>query len=386
MCAKPPANFTLNPTNWSRMTWILAFWAAWVMVIPARAVILWNDPGITLVHENGAGADILGGALKRDDSANDTLYFKFHVDPLSDTNSEEYFAAFELFEGDAERLGIGNARKAWAYSAFFNADEAGETNRVADYVDLHTSKPESGTDRNLGSYQYPRRGVGTTIVFKIQYIPGEDDLVTVWLNPDLGPGANEAYQPESLTTRFNANADFDEIRLRHGGGGGGWAFSDLAIATSFSDFVDVSSARPTDTTAGVAAGTPAFSFQSWQKEQGLPQSPVRALAQTHDGYLWIGSDDGLARFDGLRFVAFGIQEGIKCGPVSTLFEDSRGVLWIGSTDSGLSRWQNNQLTTFTTRDGLPANSITALAEDAAGRLWVGTDAGLILWQNGKFFP
>ena len=177
--------------------------------------------------------------------------------------------------------------------------------------------------------------------------------------------------------------DFDEIRLRHGGGGGGWAFSDLAIATSFSDFVDVSSARPSDTTAGVAGGTPAFSFQSWQKEQGLPQSPVRALAQTHDGYLWVGSDDGLARFDGLRFVAFGIQEGIKCGPVSTLFEDSRDALWIGSTDSGLSRWQNNQITTFTTRDGLPANSITALAEDAAGRLWVGTDAGLMLWQNGQ---
>ena len=128
MRAKPVADFALSPTNWHRTAWMLALWAAWVMVIPASAVILWNDPDTTLVHENGAGADILGGAVKRDDSANDTLYFKFHVDPLSDTNSEEYFAAFELFEGDAERLGIGNAMKAWAYSAFFNADEAGETN------------------------------------------------------------------------------------------------------------------------------------------------------------------------------------------------------------------------------------------------------------------
>jgi ligand-binding sensor domain-containing protein/signal transduction histidine kinase len=368
------------------MTWLFATWTVLVLVIPARAVILWNDPDTTLVHENGTGTDILSGAVKRDDSANDTLYFKFHVDPLSDTNSEEYFAAFELFDGDAERLGIGNAMKAWAYSAFFHADEAGETNRVADYIDLHTSKPESGTDRNSGSYQYPRLGVGATIVFKIQYIPGEDDLVTVWLNPDLGPGANEAYQPEGLTTRFNANASFDEIRLRHAGGGGGWSFSDLAIATSFSDFVDASSARPSDTASGVASGTLAFSFQSWQKEQGLPQSPVRALVQTHDGYLWIGSDDGLARFDGLRFVAFGAPEGMKCGPVSTLLEDGRGALWIGSTDSGLSCWQNNQFTTFTTRDGLPANSITGLAEDSAGRLWVGTDAGLMLWQNGKSLP
>jgi ligand-binding sensor domain-containing protein/signal transduction histidine kinase len=376
----------LRRAAWHRMTQLLAPWMAMVLVTPASAVILWNDPDTTLVHENGAGTDILGGAVKRDDSANDTLYFKFHVDPLSDTNSEEYFAAFELFDGNAERLGIGNAMKAWAYSAFFHANDSGESNNITGYIDLHTSKSESSIAGASASYQYPRRGSGVTIVFKVQYVPGEDDLVTVWLNPDLGPGANEAYQPEGLTTRFNANASFDEIRLRHGGGGNGWSFSDLAIATSFSDFVDVSSARPSDTTSGVTGGTLAFSFQSWQKEQGLPQNPVRALVQTHDGYLWVGNDDGLVRFDGLRFVAFGIQEGIKCGPVSTLFEDHRGALWIGSTDGGLSCWQNNQISTFTTRDGLPANSITALAEDAAGRLWVGTDAGLILWQNGKALP
>ncbi len=368
------------------MVWLLMVATAWLLVTPASAVILWNDPDTTLVHENGAGTDILGGALKRDDSAYDTLYFKFHVDPLSDTNSEEYFAGFELYEGDVERLGIGNALKAWAYSAFFHADDTGASNNLGGYIDLHTLNPESTAGGASGSYQYPRRGVGITIVFKVQYIPGEDDLVTVWLNPDLGPGANEAYQPEGLTTRFNANASFDEIRLRHAGGGGGWAFSDLAVATSFSDFVDVSSARPSEANEDVAGGARAFSFQSWQKEQGLPQTPVRALAQTQDGYLWIGSDDGLARFDGLRFVSFGLQEGIKTGPVSVLFRDSRGALWIGSTDSGLSRWQNNQLTTLTKREGLPANSITALAEDAAGRIWIGTDAGLVLWQDGHLQP
>ncbi|MFZ0827000.1 MAG: two-component regulator propeller domain-containing protein [Verrucomicrobiia bacterium] len=373
----------MRRTVWGRAVWWLGVWLAWWLVTPASAVILWNDPDTTLVHENGAGTDILGGAVKRDDSANDTLYFKFHVDPLSDKNTEEYSAAFELFEGDAERLGIGNAMKAWAYSAFFHADETGESNNLAGYIDLHTLNPESSTGGASGSYQYPRHGFGVTIVFKIQYVPGEDDLVTVWLNPDLGPGANEAYQPEGLATRFNANASFDEIRLRHAGGGGGWAFSDLAIATSFNDFVDVSSARPSEATSGVGSGAGTFNFQSWQKEQGLPQSPVRALVQTREGYLWMGSDDGLARFDGLRFVAFGIQEGIKSGPVNVLCEDSRDALWIGSTDSGLSCWQHNQITTLTTREGLPANSITALAEDATGRLWVGTDAGLILWQNGK---
>ncbi len=366
------------------MAGLLAAAMVWLPVTPAHAVILWNDPDATLVHETGAGIDILGGAVKRDDSANDTLYFKFHVDPSSDKDTEEYFAAFELFEGDAERLGIGNAMKAWAYSAFFHADEAGESNNLAGYIDLHTLKPEATTDGSSGSYQYPRRGVGLTIVFKVQYIPGEDDLVTVWLNPDLGPGANEAYQPEGLTTRFNANASFDEVRLRHGGDGGGWTFSDLAIATSFSDFVDVSSARPSDTTSGFAGGAQAFNFQSWQKEQGLPQSPVRALAQTHDGYLWMGGDEGLARFDGLRFVVFGLQDGIKTGPVSVLYEDSHDVLWIGGSDGSLSRWQNNQINTLTAPEGPPA--ITALSEDVAGQLWVGTGAGLMVWQNGRREP
>jgi ligand-binding sensor domain-containing protein len=111
---------------------------------------------------------------------------------------------------------------------------------------------------------------------------------------------------------------------------------------------------------------------------------VRALTQTHDGYLWIGSDDGLARFDGVRFVP--LREGLRSGSVRTLLEDSRGALWIGTVGGGLSRWQPGRFTTFTIQDGLPADSITALAEDGEGRVWVGTEAGLVVWQAGRFAP
>ncbi|MFO1478106.1 MAG: two-component regulator propeller domain-containing protein [Verrucomicrobiota bacterium] len=351
---------------------------------PARGVILWNDPVARLVHDNGPGSDILGGAVKRDDSANDTLYFKFHVDPVSDKDTEEYSAGFELFEGDVGRLGIGNAAKAWAYSAFFHTD-TGDSNNPAGYIDLRTLKPESVEGGTTGSYQYPRHGVGATIIFKVQYVPGEDDLVTAWLNPDLGPGANEIHQPDALTTRFNADAAFDEIRLRHTGNGGGWIFSDLAIATSFSDFVDLSSARPSSDPSG-AAGSGAFGFVSWQKEQGLPQSPIRTLLQTRDGYLWAGTDEGMARFDGLRFVSATAADSLRAGPVSALLQDSTGAIWIGSPDAGLSRWDHHRLTTWTARDGLPSNTITALAEDGHGRLWIGTEAGLAWIQNGRVTP
>ena len=212
------------PYGASRLWWAFVGVVAVCLLlipVPARAVILWSDPGATLIHDNGAGRDILGGAVKLDDSARDTLYFRFHVNPLSDATTEEYFAALELYEGDVERLGVGNALKAWAYSAFLNSSQAGD-NENAGYVDLHSSEPEASGTGTVASYELPRRGKDTTIVFKVQFVAGGDDLVTVWLNPDLGPGANELYRPEALTTRFNANASFDEIRIRHGGAGGGW--------------------------------------------------------------------------------------------------------------------------------------------------------------------
>src|SRR5207247_5490556 len=144
-------------------------------------------------------------------------------------------------------------------------------------------------------YELPRRGIENTIVFRVKYVPGTDDVVTVWLNPDLAPGATEAGQLESSTTTFNANASFNQIHLRHGGGGEGWTFSDMAIATAFGDLM--TNPEHGDATAGGGRGALPLTFHSWQREQGLPQNSVPALAQTRDGCLWMGSDDGLARFD-----------------------------------------------------------------------------------------
>ncbi len=353
--------------------------------LTGHSVVLWSDLGQTLAHDNGAGSDILGGAVRRDDTSSDTLYFKFHVDPLSDVGTEEYFAGFQLYEGDAERVSIGNSLKAWAYSAF-NAAETGPSNQVSGDFDLATSRPESSAPGVFLPYELPRRGIERTIVFKVKYNPGKDDEVTVWLSPDLAPGATEAGQPENLTTKFTANGAFNQIRLRHGGGGGGWTFSDMEIATSFGDFVSSGSLEPGAETVGGGLGSQALTFRSWQREQGLPQNSVQALAQTRDGYLWIGSDDGVTRFDGVRFVSFGLREGLRSGPVQTLFEDKQGALWIGAAGGGVTRSENGKFVTYTTQNGLPSDFVTALAEDSQGRLWVGTDLGLAVWQNGSFAP
>ncbi|MGA2244165.1 MAG: two-component regulator propeller domain-containing protein [Verrucomicrobiota bacterium] len=340
----------------------------------SRAVLLWSDLGATQVHETGAGSDILGGVLRRDATAHDALYFKFHVDPLSDATTEEYFAAFQLFEGSQERLAVGNALKAWAYSAFATG-ETNPSNQVVEYIDLNSSKPERPSLVATSTYELPHWGIERTIVFKVQYMPGGEDLVTVWLEPDLRPGATENSQPEALTTRFKANGSFDQIRLRHAGGGAGWIFSEMAIATSFSDFVNANESE--------TGGEAPFTFRSWQREQGLPENDVRALAQTRDGYLWVASDEGVCRFDGVDFFSLGLPEGFQSGPVRVLFGDSRGALWIGTADGGLNRWQDGRLSKFTVRDGLPSDTITALAEDSAGCLWIGTPAGLAVLHGDQ---
>lgn len=356
---------------------VLAWWAA-ANGPRAGATVLWSDLGATLAHETGDGADILGGAVKRDDSDTNTLYFKFHIDPLSDASTEEYFAAFELFEHGEERLGVGNALKAWAYSAFkmmVNGDKVAPA-----FVDLRSSRPESaGASGRSQFYENPHRGLEVTIVFKVQYVAGGDDLVTIWLDPDLGPGASEASQPENLITRLTADASFDEIRLRHEGGGEGWIFSDMEIATSFADFV--AGGQPENgPAAGFSPGRVPRTFRAWQREQGLPQNFVRALAQTRDGYLWVGGDDGVARFDGLRFVPFGLREGLKSGPVRALLGDSAGALWIGGVDGGLTRFYNGQFSVVT---NLPSDAILALAEGESGELWIGSEAGLSVWRDGR---
>jgi signal transduction histidine kinase len=200
------------------------------------AALLWRDAGGNVIHETGSGKDILRGTVKRDDSSSDTLYFKFHVDPLSDVSTEEYFAAFQFYQDDIERLAVGNSRKAWAYSAF-NTSETGTNNTLTGDVDFRSSRPEFYDTNNIEPYELPRRGTGCTIVFRVQYVPGADDVVTVWMNPSLSRGSTEGNQPEGLTTRFRANASFNQIRLRHSGLGRGWIFHGMAIATSFNDFV-----------------------------------------------------------------------------------------------------------------------------------------------------
>jgi signal transduction histidine kinase/ligand-binding sensor domain-containing protein len=129
-----------------------------------------------------------------------------------------------------------------------------------------------------------------------------------------------------------------------------------------------------------------FIHQAWQTAQGLPQNSVMSIAQTADGYLWLGTEEGLARFDGMRFVIFDKRTaGLENNQIQSLFVDSHDNLWIGTRGGGLSCYAHGRFRAYTTHDGLSNGTVVALYEDQQGTLWIGTDGGgLLRFENGKF--
>ncbi len=131
-----------------------------------------------------------------------------------------------------------------------------------------------------------------------------------------------------------------------------------------------------------------YMHRSWSLRQGLPQSVVHAIARTSDGYLWLGTQEGLARFDGVRFEIFDRQNvpQLKNNWIRVLCQDRAGRLWIGTYGGGLTCLNEGRFTTYTTADGLSGNTIRAIHEDRGGNLWIGTnDSGLFRLKDGKFF-
>lgn len=126
-----------------------------------------------------------------------------------------------------------------------------------------------------------------------------------------------------------------------------------------------------------------YGHEVWLTESGLPQNTVHSVAQTRDGYIWIGTEAGLARFDGVTFTIFDKQNTpqIKSNYIRALLADRQGALWIGTAD-GLVCRVNGNFTLFTTNEGLPSNTIQAIYEDRAGNLWVATATGLGLFKSG----
>jgi len=125
----------------------------------------------------------------------------------------------------------------------------------------------------------------------------------------------------------------------------------------------------------------------WQDQHGLPQNGVLAITRTRDGYLWLGTIEGAARFDGVRFVVFDNNNTaeIKNNQILSLAEDRAGSLWLGAVGGGLTRLSEGRFRLYTTRDGLSSDFVRCLLGDRDGKVWIGTRGGGVnLFQNERF--
>ena len=131
-----------------------------------------------------------------------------------------------------------------------------------------------------------------------------------------------------------------------------------------------------------------YVIKNWNVKDGLPESSVTCFEQTNDGYLWIATWNGLARFDGLRFTSFhsGNTAAFKTSNVNVLMQDSKGILWIGLKGGGLIRYYRGMFSRKVLNPKAPVESVNAMDEDDEGRIWIGTETGLYVLANDSVRP
>ena len=136
-----------------------------------------------------------------------------------------------------------------------------------------------------------------------------------------------------------------------------------------------------------SASLGSYGRQAWTHDNGLPQNTVQAITQTRDGFLWVGTEAGLARFDGVEFDSYDRRStpALPGDDIRSLVEAADGALWIAS-GSGLARWHKRVLTFFTERDGVPPGAIRGVFQTTDNSLWVWADTGLKRLENGRFVP
>jgi ligand-binding sensor domain-containing protein/signal transduction histidine kinase len=135
-----------------------------------------------------------------------------------------------------------------------------------------------------------------------------------------------------------------------------------------------------------APGAPAYVSRIWRTLEGLPENRIRAIAQTPDGYLWLGTSGGLARFDGVRFVVYTRVNtpSMTDDNIRALAVSRDGSLWIATDGGGLLHYRSGIFQSFGPREGLTNEFVGAVLEDRLGDIWAGTNRGLFRRHGEKF--
>ncbi len=137
--------------------------------------------------------------------------------------------------------------------------------------------------------------------------------------------------------------------------------------------------------ATLAARAEEYGFDVWTTANGLPQNTVTGVVQTPDGYLWLSTFDGLARFDGVRFTIFdkGNTKGIVNNRFARLFSDREGTLYAITEDNAVTVYRNNEFASYS-QFAAAGEPVSSVVDDAAGGVIFETEKGYYALQGDRF--
>jgi ligand-binding sensor domain-containing protein/class 3 adenylate cyclase len=128
-----------------------------------------------------------------------------------------------------------------------------------------------------------------------------------------------------------------------------------------------------------------YYFEQYSVEEGLPVSKIYYILQDQQGFLWMGTETGVARFDGIRITEFSEEDGVAPRPVRAIMQDASGKIWMGHEGGGLTLYKDGKFSVLGTDSLGVTNDITAIIEDGEGLIWITTyGSGALRIENEDF--
>ncbi len=127
-----------------------------------------------------------------------------------------------------------------------------------------------------------------------------------------------------------------------------------------------------------------YNFSSFSKLQGLRHDQIRSMIQDNLGNLWLGTDDGLTRYDGKFFSHFTTEQGLVNNLILSVFQDDKGDIWFGTFRGGVTRFDGKYFTNFSTKSGLFSDVVNFIFQDSKGSMWFATGAGVVKYEDNHF--
>ncbi len=129
-----------------------------------------------------------------------------------------------------------------------------------------------------------------------------------------------------------------------------------------------------------------YIFNTWESKDGLPQNSVLQICQSGDGYLWMATNGGLVRFDGVKFTVYDSENtpALKSSRIQSLIEDREGTLWISVENGGLVRYREGKFTGYGKKNGLSSDDPGPICEGKEGEIWLRVESSLVRMKSGQF--